>query len=326
MSVIHDDLSRLEKEARMPQFIEDRSLGEKDAGIFACDLPREIINDFYNLRGHICIANARKKTKVLAITSSVPGEGSSTIATNLGFLMAGGLTRRIDLNKHPESGNNGSNGANENPDDALSAYFNSDFRTILRNGSLKPAIDIMNANYAFNPDDDIMSPRLSGSKKIEHRNEVLLVDANFRRPTLHRYFGLEQGPGLADILETEADWQKMMHLVKDSDLCVITSGKNKKNPAELFVSEMMLQFVQSVRSVFNYIIFDSPPVLNDVDAVSLSSVVDGVILIVRAGQTRWEVAQNAKHKLLSADANLLGVALNRRKASIPDGLYQSLVE
>lgn len=325
MSVIHENLARLENEARMPQFIEERYLKNKDSGVFVFDLPKEIINDFHDLRGHICIANSRKNTKVIAIASSLPGEGSSTIATTLGFIMAGGLTRRLNLDNKKEK-NEGTDSAMDS-DANLSTYFTQDFRSIIRNGSFKPAVDVMRATSVFAPNEDNASAtfRSKANAKIEHRNEVLLIDANLQHPTLHKYFALEQGPGLAEILEKDVDWQEALHLVKESDLCVITSGINVANPAELLASEKMRQTVRKLRRVFNYIIFDSPPVLTSVDAVSLASVVDGVILIVRAGQTRWEVAQNAKHKLLAAEANLLGVALNRRKANTPDGLYQRLV-
>ncbi|OPZ68421.1 MAG: Tyrosine-protein kinase YwqD [bacterium ADurb.Bin478] len=65
-------------------------------------------------------------------------------------------------------------------------------------------------------------------------------------------------------------------------------------------------------------LIDTPAVLNYVDSLSVTAVVDGVILVVRAGQTRWEMAQNAKRKLLTAHATLLGVALNRRKPQVWD--------
>ena len=326
MSVIHDNLIRLEDEARMPQFIEKRNSQTNDLGIFTFDLPKEIINDFHDLRGQICIANARKNTKVFAITSSVPGEGSSTITTNLGFLMAGGLTRRMNLETKDDE-TKGPESIKDGKDDNMNTYFTSDFRSVLRNGSFKPALNVMQATNTFGSEGENTagSSRVLAGGGVEHRNEVLLVDANMQHPSLHRYFGLEQGPGLAEILEQDVEWWRAVHLVKESDLCVITSGTNDANPAELLASAKMRKVVQTLRSEFNYIIFDSPPVLTSVDAVSLASVVDGVILIIRAGQTRWEVAQHAKHKLLAAEANLLGVALNRRKANIPDGFYQRLV-
>lgn len=323
MSVIHENLVRLEDKVRMPQFIEDQML-KKDSGIFAFDLPKEIINDFHDLRGHISIANARKKTKVLAIAGSVPGEGSSTIATTLSFLMAGGLTRRLGVNSKDRKKEGPVTPVQDELN--LDTCFTQDFSALVRNGSFKPAVDVMRATSNFGPnqgENDNM--QWNTGERVEHKNEVLLIDANLQNPSLHKYFGLDRGPGLAEILEKNDDWQKVIHLVKESDLCVITCGENRANPAELLASERMRKMVREIRRVFNYIVFDSPPVLTSVAAVSLASVVDGVVLIVRAGQTRWEVAQNAKHKLLAAEANVLGVALNRRKAGIPDGLYQRLV-
>ena len=151
------------------------------------------------------------------------------------------------------------------------------------------------------------------------QQNILLVDANMHRPKLHRYFGLEADNGLAEILEFNKDWQDLAKPIKDSNLEIITAGQTSMNPVELLSRESFQQVLQEWQDMYRYVIFNSPPVLSYVDALTLSSIVDGVVLVVSAGKTRWEVAQNAKRKLLAAQSKLLGVALNRRKMDIPDG-------
>jgi capsular exopolysaccharide synthesis family protein len=148
-------------------------------------------------------------------------------------------------------------------------------------------------------------------KKQEHN--ILLVDANLHQPSLHQFFGLSNEKGLGEIVEHKLDWRQYVIPIKDSHLKVITAGKADVISAELFGSDEFKTLVDEWRKEYRYVIFDSPPVLTSVEALSLSSLADGVILVVRAGKTRWEIAQNAKRKLATVGSNLLGVALNRQK-------------
>ena len=117
----------------------------------------------------------------------------------------------------------------------------------------------------------------------------------------------------------------MILLLRQSHLQILKAGQTKTNPVDLLGSDGFRELVQEWKNEYRYVIFDSPAVLNYVDALSLAATVDGVVLVVKAGQTRWDSAQKAKQKLTSVQANLLGVTLNRRKMDIPDGLYKRMI-
>jgi capsular exopolysaccharide synthesis family protein len=273
MSVVHELLSEIEeKETSTSPWMGENSNPRK--GLFVFDLPNEILNDFYDLKEYIRIANLRGKMRVLSIASSLMGEGSTTIATYLAFLMTGKISRGVK--------NNG--------------VFTADFQSAYNREIQKPV---------EKPDTTSKDPY-----------EILLIDANLHKPNLHNLFNVDVENGLAEILEHHLDWQQFIRPVDDSNLRLLTAGNTEMIPTELLGSEYFRGLVQQWREQFRYIIFDSPPVLSHADALSLATICDGVVLVVRAGQTRWEIAQSAKRKLSAARANVLGVALNRRRFGI----------
>jgi len=299
MSVVHDLLVRLEENENLSfaPFTEQEG-HSNNRGIFVFDLPQEIINDFYGLREYIRIANKGGNIRVLSITSSLNGEGSSTIATYLSFLMAGGLLKRDDSTHFP------------NDSELL---FSNDLRAIVNNRKKSNVVPLDNAQSS------------SGRAMSSGRSDILLVDANLNQPSVHRYFDIDVENGLGEILEQNRDWRENLVPIQGSNLKIITAGKADTKSVELFSSDRFRTMVRQWRNHFRYVIIDSPPVLTSVESMSVASVSDGVILIVCAGFTRWDSAQNAKRKLVATNANLLGVALNRRKMNIPDGLYGRLI-
>lgn len=302
MSVIYDHLEKLdEKEGKsVPPW--RTAAGAAKGGVLSYDLPQEILSDFYDLREYIRIASMRGQLRVLSVTSSVSGEGSSTIATFLAFLMAKGLEKKFEKTVMQTA-----------KDAAVSAKLNEKDK---REGE-----KLFQEEFA-----DYLQKE--GEKKVEAKaaeSGILLIDANLRQPSLHKYFGLNVEDGLAEIIEARADWRRFAKPVRQSDLKIITAGRVRGNPADVMASDRLRDLFKEWRQEFRYVIVDSPAVLNFVDALTLAAIADGVILVVRAGQTRWEIAQSAKRKLVMAHANLLGVALNRYKLSIPDNYYQRLV-
>jgi capsular exopolysaccharide synthesis family protein len=284
MSVVHELLSQLEEtEVRnsSPWLAEEN----QRAGRFTFDLPDEILNDFYDLKEHVRIANMRGQMRVLSVASSLPGEGSSTIATYLAYLLTGQAAKKAPTTEAAELLENSVN--KQTPTDNIFSLPLKD-----DHGS-----------------DDSSSPST-------FLNDTLLVDANFHQPGLHNFFGLRVEGGLADILEHQVDWKKCVKPIQQLNLKVITAGVSDILPAELLGTESFRNLIKEWRATFNYVIFDSAPVLKYVDALTLATSVDGTILVVCAGKTRWEIAQDAKRKLAGAQANLLGVALNRSRVGV----------
>jgi len=303
MSVIFEALEKLDEKEGKSSPPWSAAKGSAKGGIFSFDLPKEILSDFYDLREYIRIASMRGQMRVLSITSSVSGEGSSTIATFLAFLMAHGLEKKIEK-AVMQSAKEPAPSAQVIEKDKKEAekIFQEEFSSFMQPESEKPA---------------------EGARVAE--SGILLVDANLRQPSLHKYFGLNVEDGLAEIVEGRLDWRKLAKNVRQSDLKIITAGRIRGNPADVISSDVLRSLMKQWRQEFRYIIIDSPAVLNFVDSLTLAAMADGVILVVRAGTTRWEIAQSAKRKLVMAHANLLGVALNRHKLTIPDNYYQRLV-
>jgi protein-tyrosine kinase len=136
---------------------------------------------------------------------------------------------------------------------------------------------------------------------------VLLIDADLRRPDLHLGLGAPVSPGLSEYLRGEADEMAVIQRGLPEYLCFIASGNETDNPADLLANGRLKALLETVRSVFDWIILDSPPTLPVSDALVLADVCDGVLMVVRAG-TEFDSAQKSCHQL--RDKNLLGVALN----------------
>lgn len=154
--------------------------------------------------------------------------------------------------------------------------------------------------------------------------KVLVIDSNFRHPTVGEAFHLENENGLADLILGKVSIGDVLKQAKLSNLLVITSGECEGNPADIFVSQRFKTFIDEVREKFDYIIFDAAALTAYADSALLARCVDGVILVVQAGKTRWEVAQRAKEQLEIAKAKIVGVVLNRRRYVIPGFLYRHL--
>jgi capsular exopolysaccharide synthesis family protein len=138
---------------------------------------------------------------------------------------------------------------------------------------------------------------------------TLLVDGDFRRPSIARELGLPETPGLAEVLEgvALAD-EAMIRLQQYPNLYVIPAGKSRFNPAELLDSARWGAFCAAARETFEYIIIDSPPVAAVADYDLLQAAVDGILLVAQPDHTKRKLLLGALE--LVAKDKLLGVALN----------------
>ncbi len=156
---------------------------------------------------------------------------------------------------------------------------------------------------------------------------TLLVEADLRRATIAKTLGIERSPGLSEVIlgidsakEVTRDINdiilgglEMDTLMKSPELAnlfVITSGAFPTNPAELLSSKQMMKFIEEAKAEYDFIIFDSTPVLPVTDAVLLSQKVDGVIILYEVGKIARGVLKRTKSHLDNVKANVLGVILN----------------
>lgn len=153
----------------------------------------------------------------------------------------------------------------------------------------------------------------------QENRRVLLIDSDLRASRLHLQMGASETPGLSDYLRGDADEYQVTQVGKDGNLFLIPGGSEISNPSELLHSERMKQLLDRMSLIFDWIILDSPPALAVHDASILADMCDGVLFVVRAGSTDFELATKASSEF--REKNLLGVVLNRVDKSDSYGGY-----
>lgn len=146
--------------------------------------------------------------------------------------------------------------------------------------------------------------------------QVLLMDCDLRRGRLHRVFDLPREPGVTELLvglEAEPD-DIVRPVAKVDGLFLLPTGKLPPNPAELVAGRAMRDLLDRLSDTYDMVIMDTPPLLAAADAATLGVMSDGVVLVIRAGQTEREIAQSVTQNLMSVGARVIGAVLND-----PDG-------
>ncbi len=151
--------------------------------------------------------------------------------------------------------------------------------------------------------------------------KVLLVDADMRKPTIHKIFQLSNEAGLSTVLSTGANIEETAQSVSVENLSVLTSGPKSPNPSELLGSEKMNQIMEEARHLFDMVIFDMPPVVTVTDAQVMSSKADGTLLVARENWTRKDALSQAKESLDLVQARILGVIYNGAKQDKDKAYY-----
>ncbi|HEX5885482.1 MAG TPA: polysaccharide biosynthesis tyrosine autokinase, partial [Pyrinomonadaceae bacterium] len=152
--------------------------------------------------------------------------------------------------------------------------------------------------------------------------EVLIIDCDLRRPRLHTQFEVSNAKGLTTWLSGEKNLDALLQVYsKTPNLKVLTSGPVPPNPAELLGSEEMRRLLGQLTERFAHIIIDSPPAISFTDASILSTMVDGVMLVVHGGRSSRAVVRRAKQQLLDVGAHIFGVVLNNVKLETQDYYY-----
>jgi len=132
--------------------------------------------------------------------------------------------------------------------------------------------------------------------------KTILVDADLRKPKIHKMFSLERKPGFSDIVTGSVDIEKFLKKPTIENLYVVPSGSLKSNFLEILDPAKIKGFIEKLKLKFDYIIFDAPPTLNVTDAAVLGAMCDAVILVVKAGVTQKSAIEDAFNILRSAQA------------------------
>ena len=161
-------------------------------------------------------------------------------------------------------------------------------------------------------------------------HKVLLVDADLRKPSVHRVFGLVREPGVTDYVLGNYDWHEVVSTISDvmlgdvsiedilltpgmDNLHVLTAGTKPPNPTEIVSSERFRRLLTEAREIYDYILVDAPPILPVADATEIAPLMDGVFLVYTVGRIGRGVLRRAKSNLDNVEAKVLGVVLNNVK-------------
>ena len=232
-------------------------------------LPENVANEFRMIKQKIEQAHAEQNAKIIAITSSVPEEGCSSIAYYLALMLS-----------------QSQNGVHQNSNQSGNSFA-----------------------------------QLSTKKE----GGILLIDGNLQKPRLHQFFGIDQKQGLSRFeLTPQANDSCDSQPVQRNYLNLYTPISQNGNANDIWDTEKIKELMRNLQTHFEYVLIDAPPILGHPETLSLCKLTDGVLLVVKANQTRWKVIDEAKNKVHEAGGNILGVIFNKRKFFIPDAIYKRL--
>jgi len=152
-------------------------------------------------------------------------------------------------------------------------------------------------------------------------HKVLIIDANLGIPSMSKIFNTSNTPGLSDVLGGKISFEETVHKL-DSNLYILPAGNTVLNPITFLESSNMSEVIKKAKEQFEVVFIECADLRNFTDAVILSSIVDGVILVVTEGKVRRHIVKNAIAPLEEKKVNLVGVILNNRKFPIPEIIYK----
>ncbi|HEY2015658.1 MAG TPA: CpsD/CapB family tyrosine-protein kinase [Bryobacteraceae bacterium] len=142
---------------------------------------------------------------------------------------------------------------------------------------------------------------------------VLLADFDLRRPLIHKLLQIDRSPGLSDFLTGQCSFAQALRKVEGMNLYFLPAGSPIKNPLELLNMRQIKVLFEELPHLFNWSVFDTPPLLFSADANLLSTMADGTILVVKIGSTTFDNVTRAMQSL--CENNVLGIVANGARAS-----------
>lgn len=156
------------------------------------------------------------------------------------------------------------------------------------------------------------------------KKNILLVDADLRRARLSKYLGITADTGLAQLLSNGHTPDETFLNIGIDNLTVLPAGKIPHNPAELLGSLKLKNLIGLLKSKYDYIIFDTPPVISLTDAGLLGAQTDGVVMVIQANRTQKGIIEHSQSLLRQAQARILGCILTNIQYHIPAYIYRYL--
>ncbi len=157
-------------------------------------------------------------------------------------------------------------------------------------------------------------------------SKVLLVDSDLRRGCQHQIFGIRGTPGFSEILRQECHWDRAIIQTSVSNLYIIPCGQMPTQPGELLLSPLVSLFIREVETHFDYILFDSAPIMATDDTSSLAPKTDGVLFVLRASYTNARLVRAALDILYQRQVPVLGLIFNGVDTNLPEYYYYKYSE
>ncbi len=162
-----------------------------------------------------------------------------------------------------------------------------------------------------------IASNLAVTASVYKMKKTLLIDADLRRPVLHKLFGLNRERGLCEILLGSEKLEDCTRVTSIENLSILTSGLHHTNPTSILDQMTMSETLAAAKFYFDLIIVDCAPVIPVSDALTIGKDADGVIVVIKAGETPKEVSKRACDLVHESGSNLLGVTLNNVKEALP---------
>jgi len=147
----------------------------------------------------------------------------------------------------------------------------------------------------------------------QNNKKVLLVDADMRKPQLHRVYETDNKTGLSSYLSGQSLFKEIVHKTSVENLSIIPCGPHPPNPSELLASNKMSEFITTAEKDFDLIFFDAPPLMMVTDAVILSKIVNGTVILLESGKTSKKIVPVLRKKLDNAKSRVIGLVINKIK-------------
>ena len=155
----------------------------------------------------------------------------------------------------------------------------------------------------------------------DFKKDVVVVECDLRNPSLLNYFSENDTPGgISDTIKNGAETMGVISRVEGTSLYLLPAIRSTNSSAELLDSQEMKDVIKTLKTEFDYVIIDSPPILHMADMNIISRIVDGLILVVRAGKTPKDIVVKAARSL--QNANIVGIVLNGAEVSIDKNYYR----
>ena len=155
-------------------------------------------------------------------------------------------------------------------------------------------------------------------------HKVLLIDADMRRGRVAKYLGLDQPVGLSNLLSGESKLEDVLFNVDVPNLSFIASGTVPNQPVDLLDSKAMKEALARLRTMYDLIIIDTPPIISVTDAGIVGALSDGVLMVIQAGRTQRGIIRHAEELLYQAHATILGHVLTNIEYHLPEYIYRYL--